>query len=142
MPLSRVKEIVSQVEQLTAAEQDTLYCELTPWLSVMKRRSEQATLEDLREPRFSKGLQCPHCESTQVKRNGSFKDKKGVIKQRYRCQECGRTYNDLTGTPLAHSKKQSLWGKMASCVVEGFEVGQNSMPPGPVRRWAHRYPGG
>jgi len=122
MSYSRVKEIVNQVEQLTPTEQNTLYCELTPWLSIMKRRLEQATLEDLREARFSKGLQCPRCESVQVKRNGCFKDKKGIIKQRYLCKECGRTFNDLTGTPLAYSKKQSLWGKMAACMVEGLSV--------------------
>lgn len=88
----------------------------------MKLRSEQATLQDMREARFSKGIRCLRCESTQVKRNGNFKDKKGFIKQRYLCKECGRTFNDLTCTPLAYSKKQDLWGKMASCMVEGVSV--------------------
>lgn len=88
----------------------------------MKLRSERATLQDMREARFSKELQCPRCGSTQVKRNGKFTDKKGYVKQRYLCKGCRRTFNDLTGTPLAYSKKQDLWGKMASGMVKGLSV--------------------
>jgi transposase-like protein len=79
-------------------------------------------LQDVREARFAKGIQCPRCESSAVKRNGNFRDKKGYVKQRYLCKQCGKTFNDLTGTPLSYSKKQDLWGKMASCMVEGLSV--------------------
>lgn len=136
MQLACVKEIVSQVKHLTATEQDTLYCELTPWLSAMKLRTEQGTMEDLRDARFSKGLQCPRCESDQIKRNGRFKDKQGILKQRYLCKECGRTFNDLTGTPLAYSKRQNLWGKrrpawLKACPCERRQQGSRSInrPP-------------
>lgn len=98
MPLPRVEQVLRLLNDFSLAEQTELYRELTPWLADMKLRSERATLQDMREARFTKGLQCPHCESTQVKRNGSFKDKKGYVKQRYLCKGCG------------------------SCMVEGLSV--------------------
>lgn len=54
--------------------------------------------------------------------NGKLKDKKGIVKQRYLCHGCGRTFTDLTKTPLAYSKKQPLWGKFVRCMVEGMSV--------------------
>ena len=41
---------------------------------------------------------CPHCAATRIHRHGLSH---GL--QRYRCLACGRTFNALTGTPLAFS---------------------------------------
>lgn len=89
MPLPRVEQVVNLLNDFNLTEQDEFYRELTPWLADMKLRANRATLQDMREARFNKGLQCPRCESTQVKRNGSFNDKKGHIKQRYSARIAG-----------------------------------------------------
>ena len=39
---------------------------------------------------------CPHCSSAEVRRWG-----RASGKPRYRCATCGKTFNPLTGTPLA-----------------------------------------
>ncbi|WP_441295489.1 transposase, partial [Massilia timonae] len=44
----------------------------------------------------SKGRRCPDCTCERCHRHGQANDL-----QRYRCCACGRTFNDLTGTPLA-----------------------------------------
>ena len=39
---------------------------------------------------------CPRCQSVHWQRHGHANNL-----QRYRCRDCGRTFNDLTATPLA-----------------------------------------
>jgi transposase-like protein len=43
---------------------------------------------------------CPHCSGERMARNGSAS---GL--QRYKCRDCGRTFNALTGTPLARLRQ-------------------------------------
>ena len=52
-------------------------------------------LKDIRETRFSGGLACLHCGSVSVKKNGKYR-----ARQRYLCKDCGKTFNDMTNTPL------------------------------------------
>jgi transposase-like protein len=47
---------------------------------------------------------CPHCASSALYRHGCAQ---GV--QRYRCRGCGKTFNALTGTPLARLQERSCW---------------------------------
>lgn len=54
----------------------------------------------LREVRWAVGLQCLYCGSSRVVRRGWRKR----LYQRYRCKDCGRWFNDRSGTVLAHSK--------------------------------------
>ena len=47
---------------------------------------------------------CPRCASTEWHRHGQAN---GL--QRYRCRECRRTFNDLSGTPLARLRLRDKW---------------------------------
>ena len=49
-------------------------------------------------------LGCPHCGGREVTLWGKAS---GV--PRYRCKSCGRTFNALTKTPLAHLRKKDKW---------------------------------
>lgn len=60
---------------------------------------------EFREVRFHDGYTCPHCSSREVSRYGF--DRSG--KQRYCCKCCKRTFNDLTGTPMARTWYPQLW---------------------------------
>ncbi|RYE68998.1 MAG: IS1 family transposase, partial [Oxalobacteraceae bacterium] len=51
-----------------------------------------ALIDEVRAP----GRCCPRCGNAHCYRHGFANDL-----QRYRCCSCGRTFNDLTGTPLA-----------------------------------------
>jgi transposase-like protein len=48
-------------------------------------------------------FQCPHCQSPEVRPWGTYHYRPGC--KRYRCTRCRRTFNDLTQTLLAHSKR-------------------------------------
>jgi transposase-like protein len=53
-------------------------------------------------------LQCPRCQSHNVGLWGTYHYQPGL--NRYRCKDCKRTFNDLTGTMLHQSKRSpSHW---------------------------------
>ncbi|MHA1506792.1 MAG: transposase [Candidatus Asgardarchaeia archaeon] len=54
----------------------------------------------IRQTRWPEGVTCPHCGSKEVQKNGHTP--KGA--QKYHCKNCGKYFNDLTGTILHHHK--------------------------------------
>jgi len=81
---------------------------------------------------------CPRCDCTRCYRHGHANDL-----QRYRCRDCGRTFNDLTGTPLARLRCKGKWldycaALLASCPIrqsaERVDVHRNT-----AFRWRHRF---
>ena len=48
-------------------------------------------------------FQCPHCHSQEVGPWGTYHYRPGF--KRYRCKDCGRTFNDLTKTLLSQSQR-------------------------------------
>ena len=52
----------------------------------------------------SKRRCCPDCGCERCHRHGQANDL-----QRFRCCACGRTFNDLTGTPLARVRHKGKW---------------------------------
>src|SRR5471032_471613 len=83
-------------------------------------------------------LCCPACQSRHFHRHGHAKDL-----QRYRCVLCGKTFNALTGTPLAHLHHKSLWLDYASCLLNSDSVRKAAQQLGIHRntsfRWRHRF---
>jgi transposase-like protein len=58
----------------------------------------------LRELRWKdRPLQCPHCRGQNVGSWGTYHYRPGF--HRYRCRDCKRTFNDLTGTLFDRSKR-------------------------------------
>src|SRR5919199_1836847 len=54
------------------------------------------------------GITCPHCASAAVIKDG--KDDTQPERQRYRCQECRKRFDDLTGTIFAgHHQPLRAW---------------------------------
>ena len=83
-------------------------------------------------------LCCPACRSRHVHRHGRANDL-----QRYRCVPCGKTFNGLTGTPLAHLRHKSLWLDYARCLLNSDSVRKAAQQLGIHRntsfRWRHRF---
>jgi len=82
--------------------------------------------------------ECTHCKSKKVKKWGK---QSGL--QRMRCFDCGKTFNALTGTPLAHLRKKEEWLKMAIALKEGLTVKQTAAKCNvcisTAFRWRHRF---
>jgi transposase-like protein len=46
-------------------------------------------------------MNCIHCESKHVVKNGSTTLQTGQVLQKYLCNDCGRRFNERTGTPMS-----------------------------------------
>ena len=93
-----------------------------------------ALLESVAQPH----LACPACHSSHAHRHGHAH---GL--QRYRCVPCGRTFNALTGTPLARLRHKSLWLAYADCLLASASVrkaaNQLNVHRNTAFRWRHRF---
>ena len=64
--------------------------------------------DTVRELRWPEGRKCPFCESQRVIRRGF--DETESAKQRYECKECGKRFDDLTGTIFSgHHQPLKVW---------------------------------
>ena len=83
-------------------------------------------------------LHCPACRATHFHRHGQAH---GL--QRYRCVSCGKTFNALTGTPLAHLHHKTQWLAYADCLLNSFSVRKAAQQVNIHRntsfRWRHRF---
>jgi transposase-like protein len=79
-------------------------------------KSHETTASDLLATQASPE-HCPHCESSTFSHWGSSH---GL--PRYRCAHCKRTFNPLTGTPLAKLHKRECWVDYAQALIEGLSV--------------------
>ena len=82
--------------------------------------------------------QCPHCQAQALRPWGSSH---GL--PRYRCQQCRRTSNPLTGTPLARLRKREQWLCYAQALIEGTTVREAAQRCGVNKNtaflWRHRF---
>jgi transposase-like protein len=60
-------------------------------------------------------FQCPHCHSPEVGPWGTYHYRPGF--KRYRCKDCGRTFNDLTKTLFAQSQRSLLHWMLATFLL-------------------------
>lgn len=94
-------------------------------------------LAAIREARFSRGMNCPRCDSNRIQRWGQFSGRK-----RFRCKGCGRTFSDLTGTPAAYIKKLCLWEQYGLRLAASDSVRSSArqlrISPATAFRWRHR----
>lgn len=114
------QNLADGIRRLDPSEQMALFHELGSWMERMRRRARGGTevLDELRERRFSSGAACPRCGSVDVQRWGRRNGR-----QRYRCKDCVRTFNDLTGTPFAHSRRPwDLWLAYAELMLKGTSI--------------------
>ncbi|MBV8124613.1 MAG: IS1595 family transposase [Paucibacter sp.] len=86
----------------------------------------------------SRPVVCPHCSGERLVRNGHAS---GL--QRYKCGDCGKTFNALTATPLARLRHKSKWQAQAEVLRQGMSVHQSAdtlaMAPSTAFRWRHRF---
>ena len=83
-------------------------------------------------------LACPHCTGTQVSSWGSAH---GL--RRYRCRGCGRSFNALTGTPLARLRRKQVWLGFAAALQQTLSVRKAAkacdVAVSTAFRWRHRF---
>ena len=81
---------------------------------------------------------CPHCASREIVGWGRSD---GLL--RFRCKSCGRTFNALTKTPMAHLRKKEKWLAHAQAMIEGKSLAKTAkqcgVHPTTAFRWRHRF---
>jgi transposase-like protein len=103
---------------------------------VSKRESRKLVANTI-ETKETK-INCPHCNSKDLKKWGIRNDL-----QRYRCKKCSKTFNCITGTPLARLRKKGRWIDFAICLKEGYTVRKSAEFCGVNKAtaflWRHRF---
>jgi len=83
---------------------------------------------------------CPHC---QAKGDQVAKWGRSCGLPRYRCHTCGRTFNALTGTPLARLRKRDQWARYGQSLIEGVSLREAAKRCGVDKNtaflWRHRF---
>jgi transposase-like protein len=86
----------------------------------------------------SSGPGCPHCGHEHAQPWGQSNDL-----HRWRCKECRRSFNALTGTPLAGLRKQEQWLEHGRALVDGVSLrkvaARCDVALSTAFRWRHRH---
>ena len=125
------KKLLAQLDSLTRAQKQGL-------LNQVKANLETERSIDLIESHFEKVDSCKYCGSCSLSKWG-----KSHQLQRYRCKDCNRTFNALTGTNLARLRHKDRWISYSACLNEGFTVRKAAEYCGvdlkTAFRWRHRF---
>lgn len=82
--------------------------------------------------------QCPHCGHEKI---GKWGHASGL--QRWRCKDCKRTFNALTGTSLARLRHKEKWLDNAKAMIAGETIERTADLCGvhynTAFRWRHRF---
>ena len=87
------ENVYEDFSELTKSEQLALFNAMKEDLFPDEPDKITKLLKSIREARFALG--CVHRGSTSVKRNGKYRSR-----QRYLCNDCGKSFNDTTNTPF------------------------------------------
>lgn len=121
-----MQRLLALVERLSRAQRQEL-------LDKLRAQATASEAIELVESVGGHVRGCPHCASSRVVRNGLAD---GL--QRYKCRACGKTFNALTGTPLARLRHKGKWLEQARAMADGLTGSPSGRALG--RGGQHRLP--
>ena len=83
----------------------------------LESSSSNSDVIALLEAEFAKAPACGHCGAESFSKWGT-----ATGMARFMCKACDRTFNALTGTPLAHLHKREKWLDYARTMVDGLTL--------------------
>ncbi|XEC93104.1 IS1595 family transposase [Paenibacillus tarimensis] len=110
-------KLYEHFDELPQSEQLQLFQAMQATLFPESRVDIASMVGDIREVRFSNGLACVHCGSISVKRNGKYRSR-----QRYLCKDCGKTFNDMTASPISGSHYPHKWLNYFKLMLAGVSL--------------------
>lgn len=123
--------IVERLGDFTEVQRDAL-------IEALSAKGGDSEVIALIETRFAAAPACGHCGEADFKFWGSASGLK-----RYMCKSCGRTFNALTGTPLARLRGREKWLDYARALVDGVSLRKAAARSGihleTSFRWRHRF---
>ena len=131
MKAPRFKKLFAQLPSLNLPQRLQLLAALHPAAGLDRII---ALIAEIRAP----ARRCPDCSCKRCHRHGQANDL-----QRFRCCQCGRTFNDLTGTPLARLRMKGKWLDYLAALLDSRTVrraaGQVEVHRNTAFRWRHRF---
>ena len=125
------KKLLIQLDSLTRAQKQRL-------LNQVKESIETEKSINLIESHFEQVSSCKYCGSCALSKWG-----KSHQLQRYRCKDCNRTFNALTGTNLARLRHKERWISYSECLNKGLTVRKAAehccVDLKTAFRWRHRF---
>ena len=123
--------LMKQLGKLTRRQRKTLATEL-------EALESHAASTEIVEGQMPTHPDCPHCASRQVVKNGSAD---GL--QRFKCRGCRKSFNALTGTPLARLHMRGKWLDHTAALRDGLSLNQVAerlhVAQSTAFRWRHRF---
>ena len=131
MQARKFEHFLTQLAALTRRQRERVLALLLP---AAKRDTTVDCIEQATAPRLS----CPGCGSRQFHKHGRAN---GL--QRYRCRSCSRTWNALTGTPLARLRHKGCWLDYLKGMLDSHSIrraaSELEVAGATSFRWRHRF---
>lgn len=106
--------------------------------TLLEHQSAQAQTATILEKAAAANLECPRCRSKRYYGHG---EAHGL--HRFRCRDCSKTFNSLTGTPLARLRLKGKWLRYLDCLLMATTVRRAAAAVGVHKntsfRWRHRF---
>lgn len=123
------RDWLAKADALTAAQRQR---------AIEALRQERRSAPDSLAVVLDANRPCPHCQHAVCRPWGQAH---GL--PRFRCAACGKTFNALTGTPLARLRHRERWGEYAQALIDGQTVRAAACRCGVHKntsfRWRHRF---
>src|SRR3954451_19854126 len=126
MDVAAFRTWLSGVVDLTAEQRQELDV-------VLSGRDGEAEVAAAIEACVREDRQCPHCGT-----DGAVKRGRANGLRRYRCKACAKSFNALTGTPLARLRLKERWLEFTQSLSVGDTV-QCQVALTTAFRWRHRF---
>ena len=108
-------------------------------IAALQQRGDGDEARRLLNERLAADPKCPHCGSERTE--GWGRERNGL--KRCRCLDCKRTFNPLTGTPLARLRKKECWLNYAGALNESLPVRKAAkvckVSKNNAFKWRHRF---
>jgi transposase-like protein len=125
------RTLVEQLGDLSQVQRDAL-------VEALSARGSGEEVVAMIETRFAAAPACGHCGEADFKPWG-----RAAGLKRYMCRACSRTFNALTGTPLARLRLREKWLDYARALVDGVSLRKAAARTGigldTSFRWRHRF---
>ena len=131
MKTKEFQSFVEQLGELSGVQRDAL-------VAALQSKASANDVIAMIETRFAAAPACGHCHSERI---GPWGQVSGL--RRYKCKECRRTFNALTGTPLAQLHRREVWIDYARALVDRVSLRKAAARCGidltTSFRWRHRF---
>ncbi len=122
-----LKDIIQEIRKLNTADQYRLKEFFVK--SLASYSASEPVFKEVSERKHKDGFTCSHCHSNNAVRFGKYNVKMGshtLERQRYHCKDCGKTFTDVTNTPLHRTHLPHKWLEFVQCMIEGYSLRKSS----------------